>query len=104
MLYYTDELLKNLGGKKISIIVLLDMSKAFDSIRHDLLLLRLHKAGFSDGALAWFKSYLSQRNQAVRIENTLSKPLPLSVGVAQGSILGPVLFTLYNGAETLPSG
>ena len=41
MLYYTDELLKNMGVKKISIIVLLDMSKAFDSIRHDLLLLRL---------------------------------------------------------------
>ena len=103
MLYYTNELLKNMDGKKISIIVLLDMSKAFDSIRHDLLLLKRHKAGLSDGALAWFKSYLSQRNQVVRIENALYKPLPLSVGVAHGSILGPVLFTLYiNDLITVP--
>ena len=54
---YTDELLKNMDGKKIFVIVLLDMSKAFDSIRHDLLLLKLHKAGLSDGALAWFNPF-----------------------------------------------
>ena len=88
--YYADELLKNMDGKKMSIIVLLDKPKVFDCIRHDLVLLKLHKAGLSDGALAWFKSYLSQRNQVVRIENALSKPLPLSVSVTQGSILGPV--------------
>ena len=95
LLYFTDELLKNMDDKKISVIVLLDMSKAFDSIRHDLLLSKLRKMGLSEGARAWFESYLTQRNQVVKIENTLSKPLPLTVGVAQGSILGPVLFTLY---------
>ena len=95
LLHYTDELLKNMDDKKISVIVLLDMSKAFDSIRHDLMLCKLHKLGVSDTAFAWFKSYLSQRKQAVKIENTLSETLPLTVGVPQGSILGPVLFTLY---------
>ena len=95
LLHYTDELLKNMDDKKISVIVLLDMSKAFDSIRHDLMLCKLHKLGVSDTACAWFKSYLSQRKQAVKIENTLSETLPLTVGVPQGSILGPVLFTLY---------
>ena len=70
------------------------MSKAFDSIQHDLMLCKLRKAGGSESACAWFESYLSQREQVVEIQNTLSDPLPLTVGVPQGSIRGPVLFTL----------
>ena len=49
----------------------------------------------SDSALAWFKSYVSSRKQVVKIGSALSDPLHLTTGVAQGSILGPVLFTLY---------
>ena len=81
--------------KRISLVVLLDMSKAFDSIRHDKLLSKLQSLGVSDSALAWFKSYVSSRKQVVRIGSALSDPLHLTTGVAQGSILGPVLFTLY---------
>ena len=84
LLHYTDQLL-----------VLLDMSKAFDSIQHDNLLSKLHLLGVSASTLTWFKSYLSLRKQVVRIGSDLSDPLPLTVGVAQKSILGPVLFTLY---------
>ena len=58
------------------------------------MLCKLRKAGGSESACAWFESYLSQREQVVKIQNTVSDPLPLMVGVRQGSIRGPVLFTL----------
>ena len=95
MLHYTDQLLKNMDEKRISVDVLLDMSKTFESIQHDNLLSKLHLLGVSASTLAWFKGYLSLRKQVVRIGSDLSDPLPLTVGVAQGSILGPVLFALY---------
>ena len=81
--------------KKVSVVVLLDMSKAFDSIRHDLMLRKRRKSGVSESACAWFESYLSHRQQVVKFQNTVSDPLPLTVGGPQESIMGPVLFTLY---------
>ena len=95
LLHFTDELLNNMDQKEISVILPLDMSKAFDGIRHDLMLHKLRKAGVSESARAWFRSYLSQRQQVVKFQNTVSHPLFLTVGVPQGSIMGPVLFILY---------
>ena len=90
LLHFTDELRNNMDQKKISVIVLLDISKAFDSIRHYLMIRKLRKAGVSESACAWFESYLSQRQQVVKFQNTVSDPLPLTV--PQGSIMVPVLF------------
>ena len=95
LIYFTDEILKNMDEKHISVVVLLDMTRAFDSIHHDILLAKLRRIGISSSALVWFSSYLSGCKQVVRIGNTVSEQLELRFGVPQGSILGPVLFTLY---------
>ena len=79
-------MLKNMDMKQVSIVVLLDMSKAFDSIRHNLLLSKLRKIDIGKSAFAWFESYLSMCTQVVRLQDTISTSLPLSVGVPQGSI------------------
>ena len=74
---------------------LLDMSKAFNSIRHDLIPSKRQSIGVSNGACDWFGSYLSQRSQVVNMANSISDPSSVTVGVLQGSITGPVLFSFY---------
>ena len=72
LLHYTDQLRKKMDEKHISVVALLYMSNAFDSIQHDNLLSKLHLLGVSASALAWFKSHLSLRKQVVRLGSDLS--------------------------------
>uniref|UniRef100_A0A3P8VZQ2 Reverse transcriptase domain-containing protein n=1 Tax=Cynoglossus semilaevis TaxID=244447 RepID=A0A3P8VZQ2_CYNSE len=79
-----------------SILVLLDLSAAFDTIDREILLHRLEKdVGIKGSALAWFKSYLSNRFQFVNVNEESSILTKVNYGVPQGSVLGPILFTLY---------
>ena len=82
-------------------MVLIDLSKTFDSLSHPVLLTKLHNLGASEKALAWFKSYLSARLQTTRVATSVSSPLLATHGVPQGSILGFMLFNLY--MKELPS-
>ncbi len=80
----------------ISLLVLLDLSAAFDTINHNILLNRLENSvGISGNALAWFKSYLSDLHQFVAVNEEVSYRSQVQYGVPQGSVLGPLLFTLY---------
>ena len=81
--------------KKQTDCIYLDFSKAFDSVPHGELLMKLWSVGITDKLWSWFRSYLFNRSQVVSINNQLSDPLPVKSGIPQGSILGPLLFIIY---------
>ena len=81
---------------KVTLLVLLDLSAAFDTVDHQVLLRRLESSfGITGTALSWFSSYLSRRSQRICYEACTSKTFHLLHGVPQGSCLGPLLFTVY---------
>ena len=91
-----NDLLMSADDKKVSILVLLDLSAAFDTLDHSILLDRLNTTfGLSGTVLEWFKSYLINRTQSVIIDDVTSEPRTLLYGVPQGSVLGPICYTLY---------
>lgn len=92
----TNDLLIASDNGLVSVLVLLDLSAAFDTVDHPILLQRLeHLIGIKETALNWFKSYLSDRTQFVHVNDESSMHTKVSHGVPQGSVLGPLLFTLY---------
>lgn len=93
--HLTEKLYKAHDMKEYSIAVFLDLSKAFDTIDHEILLLKLKYIGVSDVSLYWFTSYLKERKQYVSFKGFDSPQLDIKCGVPQGSILGPLLFLIY---------
>ena len=92
LLKITDKIYCNMDNKKLSLLLLLDLSKAFDSVNHNILLNKCIELGIDP---FWFKDYLTNRLQSVRLNTIVSNPKNMSFGVPQGSILGPILFTVY---------
>ena len=96
LLNIQNDILLNMAKGFVTALTLLDLSAAFDTIDHTILLDRLNVYyGISELALGWFKSYLSGRTHLVKVGNTLSHPAALQYGVPPGSVLGPILFSLY---------
>ena len=96
LLKVSSDILDSTDQNEICILTLLDLSAAFDTINHNIMISRLHTTyGLSGTVMEWFKSYLADRFQAVRIGAVKSVFKPITCGVPQGSVLGPVLFTLY---------
>ena len=99
LLRVNNDLLRAVDQHQEAVLVLLDLSSTLNTIDHETLLQRLAiRYGISDTVLSWFTSYLSRRVQAVSICGTLSDVHPLRYGVPQGSVIGPILFTLYSAA------
>lgn len=94
LIYTTDKILGAIDQKKTTPMVLLDMSKAFGSMSHKTLGYKLQDIGTSTSAIDWFRSYLSNRTHVVRVSTKISDPLPLTSGVPQGSILGPMSMSM----------
>ena len=95
MIQMYDGWLQAVESGQLAGVCLLDMSAAFDVVDHELLAEKLSLYGFDDESLEWVTSYLGGRSQCVLIEGCLSKLLPVNVGVPQGSILGPLFYTLF---------
>ena len=96
LLKVVNDIRLSLDNNLPSILVLLDLSAAFDTVDHAMLLSRLqHHVGLSGPVLNWFRTYLSGRDYFVSLSGHSSASTPITCGVPQGSILGPVLFSLY---------
>ena len=90
-----DQISAELENKNFTIGIFIDLSKAFDTLDHEILLDKLNCYGIRGLANSWFQSYLSNRKQFVDIDGTKSNMANISCGVPQGSILGPLLFLIY---------
>lgn len=93
--HVTNILLHNIEKGYLTGLIFLDLSKAFDTLDHQILLDKLSNFGFNRSAVQWFSSYLTHRTQSIYVNGITSEPLSVQYGVPQGSVLGPLLFIMY---------
>ena len=91
----TESIKSSIDNGKFGCGFFLDLQKAFDTLNHEIQLQKLEHYGIRGNVLSWFQSYLSGRTQYVTVNGHVSDLLPITCGVPQGSVLGPLLFLIY---------
>ena len=95
LLYATENIRKKLDNNENTAAAFIDLSKAFDSISHEILLQKLTMLKFDDNAMSMMESFLTNRQQEVTLPSVCSEWIQLYQGVPQGTVLGPLLFNIY---------
>ena len=97
---FLDVVYDNIENARPTGVLFLDLKKVFDTVDHEILLERLNNFGFNKSVQDWMLSYLCDCTQVTKVSNSISEPSPVRCGVPQGSIIGPLMFTLY--IDSLP--
>ena len=95
LLDFVDYIYDSLNGRENTLNIFVDLKKAFDLVDHNILIKKLEKYGIRGLPLTWFRNYLSDRSQCVKIGNFKSEILPITLGVPQGSVIAPLAFILF---------